>query len=171
MNKPKQLRFRSYKITIFYSHVSVGSLKRRQQWREKFDWGWFRWGDVGQKRKSSPVDGGRVAAVVAQWEGEAVVRLWEGRRWVRIVERVCFFFSIKELFSLNLLITGIDFIFSTCHTSMTWNGVNRGNINGAKIDSGQDPLHLVKLMEFAIWREINTKNRWWVLPPSGSHNH
>ena len=41
------------------------------------------------------------------------------------------------LFS-SLLITTIDFILSTCLTSKTWNGVNWGKENGAKMCWNKD---------------------------------
>jgi len=35
----------------------------------------------------------------------------------------------------KVLISALCFNLSTCHTSMTWNGITWGNLNGAKIDS------------------------------------
>ena len=77
----------------------------------------------------------RGAPVVASMGGKGSCEIMRRERESAYCRASRLFYSLKNLFFKNLFITAIDFIFSTCHTSMTWNRVNRGNLNGAKMDS------------------------------------
>ena len=69
------------------------------------------------------MDGGRGAAMAAAaMEGRGSCEIMrEGRRRVciSIIGARSLFCHQRIAFSKHLLITAIDFIFSTCHTSMT----------------------------------------------------
>lgn len=61
-----------------------------------------------------------------------------------------FFFSHQRIVFSNLLISSIDFIFSTCYTSKKWNGVNGGFVNGAKMNSISKRLTIISLLVFVF---------------------
>jgi len=73
----------------------------------------------------------RFIEVCVQFWSYDSLKLGEWRRWRR-KESVC---HSGERVWRDILISTIGFVFSTCHTSMHWKGVNGVNLNGAKMIS------------------------------------